>query len=485
MLKKLELIEYYDGLKNEIDLKTQSLVMSASESSEKSSIDTENLFKLSDDFNQKLDEILKKNTSSMNKDGANSADNLTCDCVLITKSRTNLKNEIGLLVVSDWFMNSNEKLFISRLFQNGQEPVPVADARDPDHVDDFIDLPDELELTQNFILIKHAYDTYLKDPKDILYLNAKELISQTNTQLKFDISGFNFSSIHPNSLVNFTSLTHLYLSGNRIRRLKSGMFEKGLKNLKNLDLFGCSITEIDINAFAGLSNLLSLNLGHNSQINLYDAAQFNGLSSLKILNLSDNDFQSDLNKLEIFRNLKNLVMLDLALSTLGNKITDTLFTGLEQLQKLDITHCLITTLEPHCFRHLKNLQVLDLQYNHISNINENTFKGLENLERLNIKECSIVKIEDGSFIQQPKLVELNLADNDVEMLNENSFNGLTCLRELSINYRLDIGVRAFSSLTSLKSLCLSIPPGLMPARSPQEIAKVFNIDHNLIVCKYQ
>lgn len=485
MFKKLGLIEYYESLKNEIDLKTQNLVMSANESSEGSSCDTEHLFKLNDEFNQECDKILKKNTYSMDKDSENSVDNLTCDCVFISKSHTKLHNEIGLLVVSDWFMNSEEKLFISRLFQTGsQYPVPVADERDPVNVDDFTELPDELELTPNFILIKHAYDKYVVDPKDILNLNSKELISETNDENKFDISGFNFSSIHPNSLVNFASLTHLYLSGNRISCLKTGMFEKGLTNLKNLDLFGCSIRIIEMNAFAGLKNLISLNLGHNSQIDLYDAAQFNGLFSLKILNLSDNDFQSDINQLEIFRNLTNLVQLDLALCTLGNRITETLFTGLDQLQNLDITHCLITSLEPQCFRHLKSLRVLDLQYNHITKINTDTFKALENLEKLNIKECSIVKIEDGSFNQQNKLVELNLSGNDTELLNENSFNGLVSLRELSINYRLDIGVRSFSNLTSLKSLCLSVPPGLMPARSPQEISKVFNMDHSLIICKY-
>jgi len=473
---KLELIEYYEAIKNTIDLKTQTLIMMANEPG-KASIAPEELLNLNDEFNQKCDQILNKNVNSLNS-GGQSMRNLTCDCIFITESYTKLKNEIGLLIISDWFMSENEKAFFHRLFQFGsRHSVPVTDERDEVNDDELTNLPVELEFNEKVILIKRAYDTYLKNQSDILYVN--QTINEKNVKNKFEISGFIFSSFHAYSFVNYSSLTHLYLSGNRINCLKSGMFETGLANLKNLDLFACSIKTVEINAFAGLGNLLSLNLGHNSQIDLHDPRQFNGLTSLKILNVSDNDFQKDINELKIFQNLKNLVMLDLALCTLGSRITESLFTGLEKLTTLDITHCLIENIEPNSFRSLKNLCVLEMQFNHFATIDKSTFEHLVNLQKLHIQECSIVKIEDDSFNQQAKLIELNLSANDLELLNENSFNGLTNLRELCINYRLDTGIKSFSNLKSLKSLNFHVRPDV-PARTSQEISKIFNLDQNIV-----
>lgn len=501
---KLELIEYYESVKNKIDVKVQTRLMEPCQDAGSLDYNSDLIMSISNELTNKCDFILKKCIESINNSStvllqeADAAENihsaiLPCDCLFIqdldSKLKILIKNGIGLLIVSDWYMHLNDKQFVLRLFTDGdQEPLGVEDERDI--IEDDIDItksPDDLQLdlTENLLLIKHAYENfedmkYAKKP-NILDMKRSILIDQNQRTSKFSLSGFHFKSIEQDAFVNCRNMTHLFLSGNKIKSLVANIFKHGLENLKTLDLFGCSIKTIEPNAFDGLSNLISLNLGHNSQIDLNDSAQFNGLTKLKILNLSDNDFKSDINELEIFSNLNNLIMLDLALCSLRNSIKSTLFTGLNRLETLDLTHCMITTIESNCFKNLVNLKTLDLQYNHFPYIDSKTFNGLNNLEKLHLQDCSIVKIESDAFIQQTELTDLNLSGNNTELLNEQSFNGLMNLKELSLNYMLDININAFVNLKNLQSLRFNVPPDLMPCRSPSEIAKVYNLDPSVVI----
>ena len=287
---KLQVIEYYENIKNTIDMKAQTRLMEPSRISSDNK-NTELILSTAEALTKQCDMNLKSCINSINSNLTKSLESeteienlystlLTHDCVFIEDIESKLKiiirNGIGLLIVSDWYMNANEKRFIDRLFSYGdRETVPVEDERDLiDNNNDMISTEsiEELgfELTDNLILIKHAYDyfeslEYQKKP-NILDMRKNILMSHSIKTSKFSLSGFQFKFIEQNAFANFKCITHLFLSGNKIESLTTNLFKQGLDNLKTLDLFGCSIKTIEANCFSGLSNLLNLNLGHNSQI---------------------------------------------------------------------------------------------------------------------------------------------------------------------------------------------------------------------------
>ncbi len=501
---KINLIEYYENLKNRIDIKTQTQLVDSTLPEER-----EELLQISDSFVAKCEETLKKSieemaTSTEEPDSEElsldqlATRRLSSHCLLIEDSILPLKNSIGLLVVSDWPMNANEILFINKLFSLGDKSIlEVLDERDliePPGEETPIGSQSSFVLTENLLLIKHAYDCSRVNKRyrnqnnlqnkhlvDLLTLSRQSLIADLNRAKKFHLSGFEFNLIEKDAFKCFANLSELSLWGNRISALTSDLFNDNFKNLIKLELFSCSIKKIEVDAFAGLIHLEHLNLGHNPQIDLNSYSQFNGLTSLRSLNLSDNDFKLDINDLSIFKNMTNLVHLDLALSSLRKQVRKELFTGLVHLKKLDLAHCMITSIERGSFMCLSSLKELDLKFNYILNIDSTTFEGLVNLEKLDLQDCSITRINADSFHQQKMLKHLHLVQNNIECLEMSAFNGLGNLEELMLSYRLDMNINAFQCLTGLKSLVFSVDHAVLPPRNPMDIKRLFNLASDVVV----
>lgn len=72
-----------------------------------------------------------------------------------------------------------------------------------------------------------------------------------------------------------------------------------MTKLKYLNLSKNAISEIDINAFDGLTDLTVLDLSNNRLHYILDGV-FDGNKNLQILKLSKNNFRSHVPKLQIF-----------------------------------------------------------------------------------------------------------------------------------------------------------------------------------------
>ncbi len=399
---KINIIEYYENLKNKIDIKTQTQLVNESLLDK----EREELLRISNSFIEKCEETLKKTMNEIDEVAEESdplIDQFTdkhipnlfsSHCMLIENSILPLKNSIGLLVVSDWSMNTNEIQFTNKLFSMGDNSIlEVIDERDLIQPLDNKQSMESFILTGNLFLIKYAYDCsrinkryrnqniFLnKHLADTIELFRQKLIADLGKTRKFHLSGFKFSLVEKDAFHFLVNLSELSLWGNQISVLTSNLFNNNLCNLIKLELFSCGIKKIESDAFAGLVHLEHLNLGHNPQIDLHCCSQFNGLKNLRYLNLSDSDFKLDINDLAIFKNFTKLVHLDIALSSLRKHIKKYLFTGLDQLEKLDLSHCMITSIESESFKCVTNLKELDLKFNYIMEIDSTTFKCLVNLD---------------------------------------------------------------------------------------------------------
>jgi hypothetical protein len=128
---------------------------------------------------------------------------------------------------------------------------------------------------------------------------------------------------------------------------------------------------------------------------------------------------------------------------------------------------------------LQNLVELDLSWNEIESLDEDTFQGLENLRQLSLVGNNFVSLPDNIFSKLKNLVVLNLGYNrllklpksltnlteltflfleynPLSPLNEDAFSGLSLLEHLSIwqNGLRTLPVNIFSGLSKLRSLSL-------------------------------
>ncbi|KAI7874549.1 L domain-like protein, partial [Lichtheimia hyalospora FSU 10163] len=176
--------------------------------------------------------------------------------------------------------------------------------------------------------------------------NLQILLTQKN-QLKDIASDFIFpDSLHtlnlsfneiehiPYALINNPPerLTHLYLSGNPLRRIPSNFLSVGYNHLVSLDLHTCHIVSISGDFFMrlGVRKLRRLNLAINVLEEL--PPEIGHLTHIEWLNLNDNR----LKHLPVtFSNLTRLVKLGLVQNRL-TYLPPRLFSRMYRLQKLDI-----------------------------------------------------------------------------------------------------------------------------------------------------
>ncbi|XP_053551122.1 vasorin [Bombina bombina] len=87
------------------------------------------------------------------------------------------------------------------------------------------------------------------------------------------------------------------------------------------------------------------------------------------------------------------------------------FSGLWDLQLLDISYNKLSSLPDGIFRSLTNLSNLDLSSNYLTEISADTFQGLSKLERLYLNENNIQSIHQDAFKGLESLLELKLKKN--------------------------------------------------------------------------
>ncbi|CAL8270403.1 vasorin-like [Gadus morhua] len=151
--------------------------------------------------------------------------------------------------------------------------------------------------------------------------------------------------------------------------------------------------------------LLSFSLASSRDCPLYCNCQDNsvifciGRSSTKV----PSGVPADTKKLYIFQN---------GISTLAQDN----FSGLEQLDMLDLSQNELTQVPDGVFEPLSELKNLDLSSNHITNISKGIFSGLHQLERLYLYSNRIQSIQADAFEGLGRLLELKLQKNRLTTL---------------------------------------------------------------------
>ncbi|XP_059100564.1 toll-like receptor 3 [Peromyscus eremicus] len=312
------------------------------------------------------------------------------------------------------------------------------------------------------------------------------------------------SQISDKTFIFCRNLTELYLMSNSIHKIKSNPF-KNQKNLIKLDLSHNGLSSTKLGTEVQLEDLQELLLSNNKILALRsEELDFLSNSSLQKLDLSSNPLREFspgcfhaignlsallLNNAQLDPHLTEKLCLELSntsiqnLSLANNHLLATslaTFSGLKQthhLTSLDLSYNSLRDVGNDTFSWLPHLRYLSLQYNNIQCLSPRSFYGLSNLRYLNLKRAftkqsislaSHPKIDDFSFQWLKYLEYLNMDDNNIPGTKSNMFTGLTSLKYLSLS-------KTFTSLQTVTNetfLSLAHSPLLTLNLTKNHISKI-------------
>lgn len=208
-----------------------------------------------------------------------------------------------------------------------------------------------------------------------------------------------------------------------------------MPNLQILDLREILAVNVSRNAFQDMPKLRTLLLNGNKLSSVPEGALLNRLT---FLDLSDNSGSSSYVTLgkNRFVNMTNLNLLNLSFNRINVLLNDT-FTGLTNLTVLGLKNCTIFYVAEGSFSTVPNLQFLNLENNPFGrrNLTKGMFEGLGSLEVLLLGGCSIIHLgaEASPFEHLKSLKHLGLERNKLHKLQAVYFAPLTQLISLDIS----------------------------------------------------
>ncbi|XP_023273144.1 toll-like receptor 3 isoform X1 [Seriola lalandi dorsalis] len=324
----------------------------------------------------------------------------------------------------------------------------------------------KLQMTK--ALVRSTSSTPIIDDFSFQPLSALESLTLQHTA---------FREITANTFTGLISLRELDMSWSSCASLKS-ISDKTLVSLagsplRQLNLRGTDIGEINPGSFSVLGNLTILLLDHNFIGKILTGEEFKGLGQVQELHMSDNYQKVKLSSTS-FVMVPNLRVL-----TLGKSINIT-----------------ASELDPSPFKPLSNLTFLDLSNNNIANIRENTFEGLVNLKVLKLQHNNLARLWKSANLGGPvlflkgvqNLITLQMDSNGLDEIPEEALRGLSNLSELSLASNLLNSLKdsVFDDLTSLrvlriqKNLITTVRPEVF--KTPMRNLSLLVMDKNPFDC---
>ncbi|KFM72911.1 Protein toll, partial [Stegodyphus mimosarum] len=291
-----------------------------------------------------------------------------------------------------------------------------------------------------------------------------------------DLSNNKLSEFHPHFFHHSTELREILLRNNSIAGFPSALF-RSLSQLIHLDVAHNVISELHflLDSFKNPNRLSILKLSFN-RIRRIEGTPFQSLSSLQVLYLRDNIVEYIAEK--AFSHLSSLKVLDLTNNKLRLIEADT-FNGLVNLQELllannhmelihsdafmnltrlrylSLTNNSLTSF-PVAINKMEYLQDLDLSFNSISNITNDTFENLKSLMVLDLKNNLIGNLSRGTLRDQYMLKILDLSRNRIQGLEIGIFDDALDLERIELNDNLLSDINGlFMNLRNLKALNIS------------------------------
>ncbi|KAH8403371.1 hypothetical protein KR222_011428 [Zaprionus bogoriensis] len=156
---------------------------------------------------------------------------------------------------------------------------------------------------------------------------------------------------------------------------------------------------------------------------------------------------------------KSVELLDLSYNDITNIDADCFETTLH-LINLTLAHNAIHTLHMDAFAELRHLRSLDLSYNRLEQIDEHLLEANAQLLHLNLEGNKLATLGDSPLLRSTSLRSLNLRNSQINQLSTNLLSALPQLRQLDLaqNMLITLSVNVFHAPRYLASLNLEENP---------------------------
>ncbi|KAL1452908.1 hypothetical protein WDU94_007093 [Cyamophila willieti] len=250
-----------------------------------------------------------------------------------------------------------------------------------------------------------------------------------------------FTAIPSVSLNGPKSLRILSMAYNRIGLLKADSF-LSQRWLERIILRGNRLTTIEGGAFNALAKIHILNLSYN-RLNKLNSDTFqenalNGLQSLEMLNLQDNNLLSI--PATALMSLPRLAALKLDYNRITAVQPELLKLIASRLTIFGLAKNVIRELAPDVFRDFQKLKSLDLNGNFLINLETTGLE--ESLDNLNVRDNQLTTVSS-SALNYRMLTKLDLSRNNLKEFDSTVFSNVPTLLHLNLSRN--------SHLTSLPS----------------------------------
>ncbi|XP_047485020.1 leucine-rich repeat-containing G-protein coupled receptor 5-like isoform X2 [Penaeus chinensis] len=281
------------------------------------------------------------------------------------------------------------------------------------------------------------------------------------------LSGNRISSVSPKAFQG-VKLQNLYLDNNQLVGLVAGSLPESLvelslednffitippavsliRDLQTLNLARNKVTHLRNGDLLGNDKLLSLSL-HQNQIVEVDDEAFTPLTSLQVLDLTENQLRLIPPAILSLTQLRRL--------HLGNNqltyISEESFKGLSLLKQVVLQPNPLAAVHNEAFSHLPSLTKLILK--EIRDLEEfPSLNGTHNLELLRIDRASLKSVPDNLCSFTPRLLSLNLHLNSITSIPQLTNCSHLRLLDLSNNALTSLGHYKFVGAPSLQDLLL-------------------------------
>ncbi|KAH8377081.1 hypothetical protein KR093_003340 [Drosophila rubida] len=156
---------------------------------------------------------------------------------------------------------------------------------------------------------------------------------------------------------------------------------------------------------------------------------------------------------------KSVELLDLSYNDITNIDADCFETTVH-LINLTLAHNAIHTLHVDAFAQLRHLRSLDLSYNWLEQVDEHLLETNSQLIYLNLEGNKLATLGNGPLLRSRSLRSLNLRNAQINQLNTETLSGLPELRQLDVaqNMLITLSISVFHAPRYLASLNLEENP---------------------------
>ncbi|MED6144176.1 hypothetical protein PIB30_013062 [Stylosanthes scabra] len=280
-------------------------------------------------------------------------------------------------------------------------------------------------------------EIHLSTLLDIEFLNYLNLSNND-----FKIPQYNYYSMHSHicdnskECGNFSMLNYLDLSYNYDLLVDNLNWISNFSSLQYLDLSGIDLhkeTNHWLRLMTLLPSLSELYLSGCQLGNIYPSLQYANITSLKVLDFSDNDFVSTQFPIWVFNLSSDISHIDLSLNFLHGQLPKTLL-NLQSLSFLDLSINNLDGPLSDWLGQIQQLKYLNLYHNSFSGSIPTNLGNLSSLTSLDLNSNNLDGDLPESLGNLFNLEGLNILDNLLTgNISERNFHSLSNLKELSFS----------------------------------------------------